>query len=121
MHGKDSEERQAGERRYGQANNLEIDSRIPWRRSYAYVDTAGHRADKIFIRAELPVRFSRKEMGRDGTDYVVVFCSVKKQDERRFLKCMADLERAMIMEGRKDYPGFCAEVFAAFSQENGNS
>lgn len=95
------------EAQYGRINNVRLTSWIPWRCEYAFADVPEHRADKLFIRSEIPVRFRRKEMSKEGVGYVIVFCWFKKCYEEKFLECMADLERAMIMEGHKDYREFC--------------
>ena len=95
------------EREYGKTNNVKLDTQVPGRCEYAYADVPEHRADKLFIRSEIPVRFRRGEMTKDGEDYVIVFCRFKKRYEGRFLECMADLERAMVMEGHSDYGAFC--------------
>lgn len=69
-----------------------------------------HRADALFIRSKIPVRFRRKEMGKDVVDYIIVFCHFKARYEERFLECMADLERAMIMEGHAGYGEFWSSL-----------
>lgn len=95
------------ERQYGKTNNVKLDTWVPGRCEYVYADVPEHRADKLFIRSEIPVRFRRGEMTKDGEGYVIVFCRFKKRYEGRFLECMADLERAMVMEGHSDYGAFC--------------
>lgn len=107
----------SGDWQYGEVNNFPIKPRVPWRSIFAFVDTADYRADDIFLRAKLPVRFLRDEVVFDGNEYVIVFCSVRKKDRMRFLECMADLERAMIMEGHADYTYFCKGLYdALFNQ-----
>ena len=100
------------ERRYGEINNVKLSTRVPGRCSYAFADIPSYRADAIFIRAEIPVRFARREFASDEHEYVFVFCHFKKRYEPRFLECMADLERALIMEGHSDYPAFCRKIVA---------
>ncbi len=108
------------ERKYGITNNVKLDSKIPGRRSYVYMDTVTHRADSLFIRAKIPIRFDGKEMHKSGTEYVLVFCRFRKEYESKFLECMADLERAMLLEGHKDYPAFCGETLGMFLEDNGD-
>lgn len=100
-------------RQYGKTNNVKLDTWLPGRCEYAFADVPEHRADALFIRSEIPVSFRRKEMGRDGEDYVIVFCRFRKQYEERFLECMADLERAMAMEGHAGYGDFCDSLLGA--------
>lgn len=92
---------------YGLRNNIKLDTRIPWRCEYAYIDSQSHRADRLFIRSEIPVRFRRKEMRHADSDYVVVFCRFKSTYEPEFLACMADLEKAMVLEGNSGYRDAC--------------
>ena len=102
---------------YGKINNLKLDTRWPNRCEYLFFDLPSHRADKLFIRSKVPVHFFRKEMEHPDFEYVIVFCRFKKQYEERFLECMADLERAMILEGHGDYRACCewwSEVFGSW-------
>lgn len=101
---------------YGVRNCLKIGSALPWRSEYAYVDTPAYRADKIFINAELPVTFRKNELHKDGAGYVIVFCRTKRKDECLFLTCMADLERALLLEGHTDYGEFCEKTLVMFHE-----
>ena len=105
------------ERRYGKTNNVKLDTWVPGRCEYAFADVPEHRADALFIRSGIPVRFRRKEMGKDDTGFVIVFCRFKKQYEGRFLECMADLERVMIMEGYAGYREFCDSLLGPLINE----
>ena len=95
------------ERQYGKTNNVKLNTWVPGRCEYAFADVPEHRADALFIRSEIPVVFKRKEMGKDDVEFVIVFCHFRKQCEERFLECMADLERVMVMEGHAGYEEFC--------------
>ena len=55
-------------------------------------------------------------MGKDGTEYVVAFCHFKSKYEAAFLECMADLERAMILEGETHYRDPCERLAGIFSE-----
>lgn len=68
------------------------------------------------MRSGVPVRFGRREWGKDRTEYVVVFCRFKSEHEAAFLECMADLERAMILEGETDYRDACEQLAGIFSE-----
>ena len=43
------------------------------------------------------------EFQHPDLNYVVVFCSIAKKHEKAFLQCMADLDRALRIEGHDDY------------------
>lgn len=96
---------------YGVRNNVKLKAFVPGRCVYLFADVPGYRADSLLIRAKVPVRFAHRELRRDGSPYVLVFCRFKKRYEERFLACMADLERALIMEGYADYGEFCDATF----------
>ena len=102
---------------YGSTNNVKLDTWMPGRCEYVYADVPEHRADKLFIRSEIPVRFRRREMTKDGEGYVIVFCHLKKRHEERFLECMSDLERSMVMEGHADYREFCESLLGPIIEE----
>ena len=97
----------------GERNNVRVNHILPWMRAYAYVDTAEHLADRLLIAREVPVRFRRKEYGHPNSPYVVVFCSFNKRYEKSFVKCMADLERRILMAGFKGYGDACEKAFDA--------
>lgn len=97
------------EREYGTSNNMRLECRRPGRARYMYVDSAERRADRLFVRSELPVSFE-DDLAKPGCGFIVVICTVPKAREADFLECMADLERAMLIEGRDDYPAFCGEM-----------
>lgn len=88
---------------YGKGNHIKIDTRFPGRCSYCYLDTPEHRADRLFIRSEVLVDFEDMEFQHPDLNYVVVFCSIAKKHEKAFLQCMADLDRALRIEGHDDY------------------
>ena len=101
----------------GERNNVKIDRMLPWRREYAFVDTQGHLADSLFIAREVPVRFRSKEYGSPDSLFAVVFCSFNAKYEEAFLKCMADLERKIVMAGFEGYGDACEKVFGNVLRE----
>lgn len=103
---------------YGKRNYLKLDTKVPGLREYVYMDSPDHRADRLFIRSRIPVQFRRKDMGRGSFDYVLVFCRFKKKYESVFLECMADLDKAMILEGHRGYQDACDWFAGMFSEAN---
>ena len=93
---------------YGDRNNAPVECHRPGWLRFVYADRADNRADRIFIRAKLPVKFER-DFAKDSVPYRMVFCRVRKRDESKFRECMADLERALILEGDEGYRAFCDE------------
>lgn len=106
------------EKQYGTTNNMKLGTRIPGRCEYLYVDIPSHRADTLFVRAEIPVGFRQKELVKEDENYIIVFCHFKKKYEQKFLECMADLERAMSLEGHEDYGDFCESLIGRLSKED---
>ena len=98
----------------GICNHIELETRIPCFRRFAFVDTDEHHADDVFIRNEVFVLFSRKELRKIGSSYRVVFCWISKANYERFAKSMADLERKLLMSGYTDYSAFCRDSFGSF-------
>ena len=105
------------EKQYGKTNNVKLDTWVPGRCEYAFADVPEHRADALFIRSEIPIKFRRNEMSKDEGEFVIVFCRFKKQYEEGFLECMADLERTMIMEGHAGYGDFCDSLLGPLVNE----
>ena len=101
----------------GERNNVRVDHFLPWVREYAFLDTPDYLADKVPIAREVPVRFRRREFGCDGSPYVVVFCRFSRRYEGAFFKCMADLERKLLMSGHHDYPEWCERLFGRLVNE----
>ncbi len=102
---------------YGKFNNFELTTKLPNTCEYLFVDVPNHRADQIFIRNQIPVRFRRKELSSGDSAYVIIFCRFKKKYRSQFLESMADLERCMLIEGHTDYTKFCAELMKMLESE----
>ena len=67
---------------------------------YAFVDTEEYLGDQLF----------GKEFGKKGNDYLIIFCKVRKKDEKNFLKALDELEKKMLLMGHHDYPAFCEKL-----------
>ena len=76
--------------------------------SFAYIDTTGYLADRIFVQNEIKVKFC-EDYFRKEKKYVVVMCKVKKKDVPEFLQSMEELENRAIIMGNTDYKSFCKE------------
>ena len=80
-----------------------------WSDYYCFVDTEPYLADALFIRHKVRVMF-QQEYQKDGTDYLIIFCKVRKKDKTRFLAALEDLKRNMLLLGYVDYQDFCEEL-----------
>lgn len=67
---------------------------------YAFLDTEDYMANQLFVENKVRVRF-RKEFARER--YRVIFCKVRKKDEKSFLETLQKLRRKAILSGYVDY------------------
>lgn len=92
-----------------QTNYIELGrSRFFRNKQFAYIDTMGFLADRIFIENKVRVKFCGDYKHRER-NYVVVICKVKKKDVSVFLQSMAELKNRAILMGNTDYETFCKE------------
>ena len=97
-----------------QTNYIELGtSRFLRNKQFAYIDTMGFLADRIFIENKVRVKFCGDYKHREK-NYVVVSCKVKKKDVSVFLQSMAELANRAIVMGNTDYESFCKEHFERF-------
>ncbi len=76
---------------------------------YAIVDVDAYLADDLFINHQVTVRFGPEYMSPDGS-YRVIFCSIRKHDEKAFLQAVKELPDKMLLLGHTDYPEYCARL-----------
>lgn len=92
-----------------QTNYIELGkSRFSRYKQFAYIDTMGFLADRIFVENKVRVKFCGDYKHREK-NYVVVICKVKKKDVSVFLQSMAELKNRAILMGNTDYETFCKE------------
>lgn len=97
-----------------QTNYIELGrSRFFRSKQFAYIDTTGFLADRIFIENKVRVKFCGDYKHREK-NYVVVICKVKEKDVSIFLQSMAELKNRAILMGNTDYESFCEEQFERF-------
>lgn len=75
---------------------------------FAYFDVDEFFADSFFIERRIKVKFMGN-MKKDDSDYVIVFCRIKKKDREAFLTCLNRLENKMLLCRHTDYLDFCKE------------
>lgn len=82
---------------------IPLDDWRPFRRFYAYMDTAEpYRADGLFRKYGIRVKFKKQWQATDGR-YCIVFCSVPKKQARLFEIAMEELHRHLLLLGCDDY------------------
>ena len=81
--------------------------------NFAYIDTTGYLADRIFIENKVRVKFCGDYKHREK-NYVVVICKVNEKDVPMFLQALKELKNRAILMGNTDYETFCKEQFKRF-------
>lgn len=76
---------------------------------YAFLDTPKHLADQEFIKNRIRVTFFREWESPDKK-YRVVFVTLWKRDNDKFLASMNGLYKKMLIMGHTDYPDACANL-----------
>lgn len=98
-------------------NYIRIKQFSPFYAHFMFFDTADYLADDVFIKNNLPVKFSKKEMTHPEWPYKIVLCKVKKKDIDIFVKSMEDLANKMLISGYPDYINFC-NTLVSFLESN---
>ena len=82
---------------------IALEDRIPFRKLYAYMDTADiYRADELFRKYRIKIRFKKEWQSPEGR-YRMVFCSVPKKQAALFEWAMEELPKRMMILGYDDY------------------
>ena len=85
------------------AGYIALDDRTLFRRLFAYMDAADiYRADDLFRKYRIHVRFKREWQSPEGR-YRIVFCSIPKKQVPLFEKAMEELPKRMMILGYDDY------------------
>lgn len=77
-------------------------------KQFAYIDTMGFLADRIFIENKVRVKFCGDYKHREK-NYIIVICKVKEKDVPMFLQALKELKNRAILMGNTDYESFCKE------------
>ena len=92
-----------------QTNYIELGrSRFSRYKQFAYIDTMGFLADRIFIENKIRVKFCGDYKHREK-NYIIVICKVKEKDVPMFLQALKELKNRAILMGNTDYETFCKE------------
>lgn len=86
-----------------------------FRVKYAFIDTHDYLADSLFCKHNVSVRF-KDEYAKDGEDYRVIFCSVKRKDDENFRKALLELQNKMLICGRLGYEDYCNKMMEWMKQ-----
>ncbi len=73
----------------------------------AYVDIKEHMADDFFASCNFPIKFSKQEGHKPGSDYCIVLCRIPTKRLDEFNEMMRDMTIKMLLTGHADYMDFC--------------
>lgn len=85
--------------------------------NYMYIDSSKYLADSLLTKNKLSIKFKGDYISPDGK-YIVVFCKVKKDDEKKFNQTMEELERKMLLCGYTDYTSYYKDLFKKMEEEH---
>lgn len=95
---------------------IKLRSMSPFSNTFVFVDVKGYLADQLFIKHMVRVNFMKDEAHRPGDEpYVIVFCTVRKKDTKRFLAALDELPETMRLHGHKDYMEYCKKSLGVLS------
>lgn len=83
-------------------------SKLSKYKQYMYVDCKDYLADYLFIKNKITVNFEG-DFTKDDSDYIFVYCKVKKKDHDKFIETLGELKNKMLIMGHSDYESFCEE------------
>lgn len=83
-----------------------MSSKLSRYKQYMYVDCKNYLADNLFIKNKITVKFEG-DFTKDDSDYIFVYCKVKKKDYDKFIKTLGELKNKMLIMGYSDYESFC--------------
>ena len=81
-------------------------SKLSRYKQYMYVDCKNYLADDLFIKNKITVNFEG-DFTNDDSDYIFVYCKVKKKDHDKFIEILGELKNKMLIMGYSDYESFC--------------
>ena len=100
----------------GCSNYIPIDKFSFKYKYFCFIDTKEYLADALFIKHKVRVWF-QKEAHKPDTDFIFIFCKVKKDDTNRFAEALEELTKKMILLGHPDYQIFCKKFYENFLEQ----
>ena len=102
---------------YGK-NYLRIKTRNPFRSKYLYIDARSYKADDIFARNHLMVKFKYDYDHPKYLEFAVVICTFPRFKESIFIKCMNELDNNLLLTGYSNsYPEVCKNIIGILIEE----
>lgn len=85
---------------------------------FCFIDTQEYLADSLFIKHKVRVWF-QNEAHNPNTEFIIIFCKVKKDDADRFAEALEELNNKMTLLGHPDYENFCKEFYDNLLEKKG--
>ena len=80
---------------------------------YMYLDTPEYLADSLFIKHQVRVYYGKGEWHKPGEEYILIDCTIKRKDKKRFEDALGELNNKMLLCGHNDYEDFCNKFMGA--------
>ena len=90
-------------------NYIRFKTLSPLKCSYMFIDCGDYLANQLFIKHKIPVKFG-KELQRSDSQYIIIYCDIKKKYEKEFLIALSELRNRMLLLGYYDYDEYCESV-----------
>ena len=87
-------------------NYFKLKTISPFTYSYMFLDCDEYLADQLFIKYKVTVDFG-DEYVKENSPYHVIFCKIRKRDEKKFLDALSEMYDKMLLMGYKDYQEVC--------------
>ncbi len=96
-------------------NFWQFESFLPFSLSYMYIDYKEYLADALFAQEKLKWKITH-EMDREDLPYCVIFCKIRKRDQKRFVQVMEKLANKALLCVGGEYEKYCKEMDAMISE-----
>lgn len=99
-------------------NYIELETRVPFRKSYVYFDYSDFYADSIFDKNDIKVKLKDRYhyINENHPGAVIIFCSFWKKDEDKFLQSMEELKNKIMILNKTDYEDIYASIIDNFNR-----
>ena len=82
---------------------------------YVFLDSEDYLADQLFIKYKVTVDFG-DEYVKENSPYHVIFCKIRKRDEKKLLDALSEMYDKMLLMGYKDYQEVCDNFIRVVEQ-----
>ena len=87
-------------------NYYKLQSPSIFKFQYVFLDSEDYLADQLFIKYNV----------KENSPYHVIFCKIRKRDEKKFLDALSEMYDKMLLMGYKDYQEVCDNFIRVVEQ-----